>query len=241
MKWFKHYTDASRSEKLAALMDKTGIEGYGRYWLLVEFLAEKFDGKETEFLVNKRTLGRHLGYYRPTMARHWLDIGHTLGLFQVSMSGQCHTNDDSNYLIVFPKLLEIKDNHTKNLQVTTKSLAPRTDKNRIDKSKATKTKSSFSENLISLLTDDEIITWCKKTGTAKIQEQLYSDYDHSFLKEEIKAAYYWQLENKIRKAGTFLSSWMKRSDNPNKINRGKLMKKLDAELINALGGDNASN
>lgn len=133
MKWFKHYTDASRSEKLAALMDKTGVEGYGRYWLLVEFLAEKFDGNETEFLVNKKTLGRHLGYYRPTMARHWLDIGETLGLFRVSMLGQCHSNDDSNYLIVFPKLLEIKDNHTKNLQASNKSLAPREEKKRKEK------------------------------------------------------------------------------------------------------------
>ena len=164
MKWFKHYVDASRSEKLAALREKTGLEGYARYWLLVEFLAEKFDGNNTEFIVNRKTLGRHLGYYRPTMARHWLDIGHTLGLFQVSLSGQCQVNDDLNYLIVFPKLLEIKDNHTRNLQVTSKSLAPRKEKKRIDKNICVLESSKRCVNKFNI--DDIYAVYPRKQGKA---------------------------------------------------------------------------
>jgi len=130
MKWFKHYTDASRSEKLESLIDKTGLEGYARYFLLVELLAEKFDGKNTTFRINKRTLSRQLRYYRHTMAEQWLNNGQTLGLYNF----QC---DGDVYVIVFPKLLEIKDNHTRNLQVTSKKVAPRKDKEkkRIDKTR----------------------------------------------------------------------------------------------------------
>lgn len=241
MKWFKHYTDASRSEKLAALVEKTGLEGYARYWLLVEFLAEKFDGTKTEFLVNRKTLGRHLGYYRPTMAQHWLDIGHTLGLFQVSLSGHCQVNDDLNYLIVFPKLLEIKDNHTKNLQVTSKLLAPRTDKKRTDKNRieSKQVSNKICTEFIALFNDNDVIKWLSETGSEKIHKKLLENYNQDVLREQIFDAYNWQLENKARKAGTFLKGWMDRCNNPDKISlaaKNKMRDELDERLIQAMGG-----
>ena len=123
MKWFKHYTNASRSEKLNALRDKYGLEGYARYWLFVELLAEKFDGKDTTFRIHKRTLSQQLGYYRHTMSEQWLNNGQTLGLYKFHCDGDV-------FVIVFDKLLEIKDNHTRNLQVKNKPLAPRKDKDK---------------------------------------------------------------------------------------------------------------
>lgn len=49
MRWFKHYSDAHTSESLSTLILDLGFEGYGRYWMLMEFLAFKFDGETTEF------------------------------------------------------------------------------------------------------------------------------------------------------------------------------------------------
>ena len=40
MKWFKHDTAASRTEKLAMLKATRGLEGYGFYWNVLEIIAE---------------------------------------------------------------------------------------------------------------------------------------------------------------------------------------------------------
>lgn len=56
MKWFKHYTNASDSVKLNHLIDDLGIEGYGRYWLLLEMLAEEFDGSSTTFHIHSHKI-----------------------------------------------------------------------------------------------------------------------------------------------------------------------------------------
>jgi hypothetical protein len=49
VRWFKHYSDANTSDGLSRLILDLGFEGYGRYWVLLEFLAFKFDGETTEF------------------------------------------------------------------------------------------------------------------------------------------------------------------------------------------------
>jgi hypothetical protein len=182
MKWFKHYTDASRSEKLASLREKTGLEGYAKYWLLVELLAEKFDGNCTTFRINKKTLGIHLGYYRHTLALQWLDIGQTLGLYKF----HC---EDHVYVIVFDKLLEIKDNHTRNLQVTTKSVAPRKEENRIEKSKSNSKsakpviKSKFN---IDLIYDEYPRKIGKKNGMKKLHEIIKTQESYDKIMQGIK-------------------------------------------------------
>ena len=128
MKWFKHYSDASRSEKLAQLVDEFGIEGYGRYWLLIELLAEKFDGKDTNFTIHNTTIKRTLYIHHDKMAAKFLGTIANLGLMSCVSTNKL-------WSISCPKLLEIKDNHTKNLQVKSKLVPPRTDKNRTDQSK----------------------------------------------------------------------------------------------------------
>ncbi len=40
MKWFKHFTNNStQNQELARILSKFGVEGYGRYFLLVENLV----------------------------------------------------------------------------------------------------------------------------------------------------------------------------------------------------------
>jgi len=140
-----------------------------------------------------------------------------------------------------PKLLEIKDNHTKNLQVTGKKITPRIDKNRIDKKRVVKKekilKDSFSDNLVGLFDDDEIIAWLKSTGTKKIQEELFFNYDASFLKDEVTNAFFWKKENKkTRKAGLYLKTWCERSNKPGKASQ-RLKDELDKKLLELIGGE----
>ncbi|NQY01105.1 MAG: DUF4373 domain-containing protein [Flavobacteriaceae bacterium] len=60
MKWFKHYSNASDSLKLNHLIDELGLEGYGRYWLLLELLAQDFDGINDEFEIHFRKISSKL-------------------------------------------------------------------------------------------------------------------------------------------------------------------------------------
>lgn len=48
MKWFRHFHNASSSIKIQLLIDELGVEGYGHYFLLLELLTEKFDGKSAK-------------------------------------------------------------------------------------------------------------------------------------------------------------------------------------------------
>ena len=43
MKWFKHLTCAFDDEKLSAVVDELGMEGYGFWWRILEVVAEKLD------------------------------------------------------------------------------------------------------------------------------------------------------------------------------------------------------
>lgn len=56
MKYFKHYSNARRSESLSILIANHGLEAYARYWLLLEFLAEEFDGESTSFRYHVSTI-----------------------------------------------------------------------------------------------------------------------------------------------------------------------------------------
>lgn len=54
---------------------------------------------------------------------------------------------------------------------------------------------------------DEIQDWLL-TGTEAVQRELLEKFSHHVLAEEIKKAYFWQLEKQSRQAGTFLLTWM---------------------------------
>ena len=110
MKWFKHETSARHSEKLAALEEKTGLEGYGFYFKTLEIIAGLMD--ETD---------RHEAEFSPTSwarqtnisTKKWLYLAQCasdVGLMIV----QCGADVVS---VKIPKLLKRRDNYTKNLQV----------------------------------------------------------------------------------------------------------------------------
>jgi hypothetical protein len=203
--------------------------GYAAYWKILEICADKWDGQtDPVFTLNKKLIQNKLR----TKSKQT-----SLVMVSLSLSNLCKvTENDYDYVIELPNLLKIKDNHTKNLPVTCQQLASNLplDKTRLDKKRRDKniigsankldkqvlvdsipkqnTPSVNSPLEVLSFTDPEVITWIRK-GTFALQEKLLKKYDYDYLSEVIQKAFYWQLENKKRQAGTFLSSWIDRDNN----------------------------
>lgn len=217
MKWFKHYSDASKGETLEKIFRKYGLEGEARYWRLVELLAYRYDGNGDSFGFSLETIRQSLRHRSLTDCRLFLDHLTTFSTMKVEYSG-------NDCLIKYDKIMKIKDNHHKNLPVSSKELASNLplDKIRIDKKR--RDKKRIKENIKEKLplnnsplealnfTDPEIITWLRE-GSLPLQEKLLKKYDEDYLAATIEKAFYWQSENKKRQAGTFLSSWIERDNN----------------------------
>jgi len=133
MKWFKHYTDAHEGQTLQRLYRKFGLEGEARYWRLVEFLAKQYGNNDTIFYVSLETIRGLLRLRSLNDCRLFLDHLATISDLLVEYNG----NDCQ---ISYPKLSEIRDNHTKNLPVTCKLVSENLplDKTRLDKTRREK-------------------------------------------------------------------------------------------------------
>lgn len=128
MKWFKHYSDASDDHKISAIEEQMGLPGYAAYWKVVELCALSWDGTSRPiFTFTPKQIQNKI-----RMKSKQTDF--VLGLFSEQNLFQI-TKSENKITIAFPKLLEIKDNHTKNRQVTGKQLAPRTEQNRLEQNR----------------------------------------------------------------------------------------------------------
>jgi hypothetical protein len=113
VKWFKHQSSARNDERLSRLEDKAGLEGYGFYFKMLEIVAEVIDETDRhEVTYSLSRWGRQANITSKKfifLAQCCADVG--LMLVQRS-------SDD--YTIKIPNLLKYRDNHTKNLQATSK-------------------------------------------------------------------------------------------------------------------------
>jgi len=116
MKWFKHMSDSGSDESMMAIRDELGMEGVGIYWSIIEMIASKFDGETVPtYSISPRNLSRNLGIYS-TKLKKFCDLATNLGLFECNFI-------EGKLNFVCHKLLEIKDNHTRNLQATDKKVS----------------------------------------------------------------------------------------------------------------------
>lgn len=110
MKWFKHESTARNSEKIAALEHRTGIEGYGFYFKLLEIVAGLMDSSDKcEASFSPTSWARQTNI----TTKKWLFLAQCcadVGLIEVQSSADVVS-------VKIPKLLKRRDNHTKNLQV----------------------------------------------------------------------------------------------------------------------------
>ena len=122
MKWFKHQSNARNDERLAHLEDKCGLEGYGFYFKMLEIVAEVIDQSDKhEVIYSMSRWGRQVN----VTSKKFLFLSQCcadVGLMLVQ-------RDADNITIKIPNLLKYRDNHTKNLQATSKQeLETETDK-----------------------------------------------------------------------------------------------------------------
>lgn len=60
MQWFKHFSNASDSEKIKQMIDEFGLEGYARWFLFLELCTERFDGQNTELRIHNEEIKNKL-------------------------------------------------------------------------------------------------------------------------------------------------------------------------------------
>jgi hypothetical protein len=96
-----------------------------------------------------------------------------------------------------------------------------------------KNKVGYSEKLIGLFDECEIVTWLEETGTMKQQDALYSKFEDEDLIRGVSSAYEWQAASRKnnRKASTFLTNWFENSFSKfsvrEKFNQDLLIAKLE--------------
>lgn len=149
MKWFKHMSDASEDAFIENIEEVFGWEGYGRWWKLLEIIAKKMDESNNCYAehswVKWQSLLKGKRNKLETFLVHCQD------------KGKINLEQNGNILkIICPKLLEIRDNHTKNLQVTyeddCKLLAP---KNK-DKRLKIEREEAHTQNFKDLIFEEEM-------------------------------------------------------------------------------------
>jgi len=121
MKWFKHETDSIHSEKLSRLKNEFGFEGYGRYWRIMELVAERMDGSNRCHIeLPEKEWHRLLSIRRPS-------FNHYLFVIRLLFDSWRITTDNETQLIriEIPNLLGKRDNYTSDLQASSKKLPNR--------------------------------------------------------------------------------------------------------------------
>jgi hypothetical protein len=116
LKWFKHHTDSLDDPFIQELMDEYSHLGYAIWFGLIEIICKE-TGKDLtkEFECSPKYLRRKL---RTSLVklRQVLEYCQTSGRLLVDFSGE-------KWKFQIPKIAEIKDNYTKDLQVTSKKLS----------------------------------------------------------------------------------------------------------------------
>lgn len=125
MKWFKHMTASGSDEKLSALIDAMGMEGYGLWWRLLEVVATQMDESdkcEVTYTLPRWSLLLYCHHHRGSKLLVTLE---SLGLIETVTMG-------SNITVRIPNLLKFRDSHTKNLQAQGRKKLPATCKQEVE-------------------------------------------------------------------------------------------------------------
>lgn len=120
MKWFKHQSTARNDERISMLEDRTGLEGYGFYFKMLEIVAEVVDATDKhEVIYSLSRWGRQTNI----ASKKWLFLSQCcadVGLMIVCRLPDDGLTSDYRMSVKIPNLLKYRDNHTRNLQVANK-------------------------------------------------------------------------------------------------------------------------
>lgn len=126
MKWFKHESNASESEFIAALEAEFGLEGYARWWKMCEKIADRMD--QTDKCYAEYPIEKWMTFLSQKRLKKFMEFLN----YCANYSGNSDEIPTKNPKLIYeingkilrikiPKMLKLRDNHTKNLQVVNKS------------------------------------------------------------------------------------------------------------------------
>jgi len=139
MKWFKHYSTARNDEKIALLEDKTGLEGYGFYFKMLEIVAEGIDETDKHDVTYSLSRWGRQANITTKKFLYLIQCCSDVGLMLTQ-------RESDNITVKIPNLLKFRDNHTRNLQVTYKQDKEKEEDKDIDKDKEKPSKVKKSYN-----------------------------------------------------------------------------------------------
>lgn len=106
MRWFKHMTASVDDEKLSALMDEYGLEGYGFWWRIVEIVGALIDeSSQTSAQYSPKKWGSLLRL-SPRKFQNMAEFCANLGLFSLEIS-------EKYICINMPNILKFRDEWTR--------------------------------------------------------------------------------------------------------------------------------
>ncbi len=106
MKWFKHMTCSFNDERLSAIVDMLGMEGYGFWWRILEIVAEKLDESgDYSCSFSAKKWGNFFGFSAKKFEK-FVRIFQKFELFEVEFFENAIT-------VSIPKLLKYRDEYSK--------------------------------------------------------------------------------------------------------------------------------
>lgn len=208
MKWFKHYSTAGHSDKLTQLKAQLGAAGYGRYWILLELLSQRFDGEQTDFVFDMKILKSELLAYRTQSVSTLLQSCTNLGLIS-------HTNEGDLVSISAPILLKLQSRDFKRARSVRDENAS---KNKIkNKNNSSRGNSQFSppksaDEFCLIFEQDVIAGW-------------EAEFSPEYVKMELKKAYQYFYVEKNKPPSKSVRGWNQRM-------RGWLQRGWDRYAVN---------
>lgn len=200
MKFFKHFTDAHRGRSLQSLKSRLGMDGIGRYWILVEICAEKMTkSKEEEYTEKHCRFTFDRRYLRDTLATHQISGVEKFLRCLTDVELMSYTSSDDVIEIYMPKLLESLDRDVSRARTVRAVAAPKK-----------KRKIKREEEEVIVTTPIELVNAIGENGIRNLLEifpQELVDYELPFMTIWLKA-------NGPKKDYTsFAANWLKKAMN----------------------------
>lgn len=118
MKWFKHMSDAHMDEKLSEIIDEFGYEGYGRWWVILELIAKQMDKTDKCFVEYSWVKWQTFLKGKRNKLETFLERLENVSLLNLERS-------ENKLKIICPKLLKLRDNYSKDLEVEKNNSPPK--------------------------------------------------------------------------------------------------------------------
>lgn len=105
MRWFKHMTRSWDDEKLASLVEKHGLEGYGFYFRLVEIVAGNIDeNSDSVVTYSLRRWSELTAIFQPKVKK-LCQVCSDLGLIEFELTGE-------KLKVAIPKIFKYRDEYS---------------------------------------------------------------------------------------------------------------------------------